>query len=516
MTAGKPADGLRYHRVVSTASRKRRKAVSAQHGAAVPAPALQPERPPRPRGPVAHVAAAILALAPCFWQARIQAGDLASHIYNAWLAQLIQQGKAPGLAIVPQYTNVMFDLLLSVLFNAFGPDAAQRIAVALAVLVFAGGAFTFCRAVSRNAWSVLPLVIALAYGWTFHMGFFNFYLGLGFCFWALAAGWELRRKGLVIAAGFFVLALVAHGLAVPWAAGALGWRWAARRWESARWVLFGLALAGVAALRIAVGSLVQARWDAYQPLYATGAFQLWVYGRPFMWAAVALGVLWVALMALRVAGEGARAVFSSDIFLISALTAAGILAIPNAVWLTAYHHPLVYISERMSLALAVCLCALAAPAAWRAWQECAAGAVALVFFALLYPAELKLNRLEDAEASLLAGLPRGARVISSVEAPYIQVIALTHLIDRECIGRCYSYANYEPATGQFRIRVTGAENIVAPTDQESWDLQSGTYLVRQQDLPLYQIFADAYGKLHLRPMPAGRRNGLTAWNGLGK
>ena len=40
-------------------------------------------------------------LVPCFWQRRIQAGDLASHVYNAWLAQLIERGQAPGLWIAP-------------------------------------------------------------------------------------------------------------------------------------------------------------------------------------------------------------------------------------------------------------------------------------------------------------------------------------------------------------------------------------------------------------------------------
>jgi len=36
-------------------------------------------------------------LIPCFWQRHIQAGDLASHVYNAWLAQLVGQGNAPGV-----------------------------------------------------------------------------------------------------------------------------------------------------------------------------------------------------------------------------------------------------------------------------------------------------------------------------------------------------------------------------------------------------------------------------------
>ena len=33
-------------------------------------------------------------LAPVFWHRNIAAGDLGSHLYNAWLAQLIQIGRA--------------------------------------------------------------------------------------------------------------------------------------------------------------------------------------------------------------------------------------------------------------------------------------------------------------------------------------------------------------------------------------------------------------------------------------
>ena len=47
----------------------------------------------------------IVLLIPCFWQGRIQTVDLPSHIYNSWLAQQIESGKARGLAIVPMSTN---------------------------------------------------------------------------------------------------------------------------------------------------------------------------------------------------------------------------------------------------------------------------------------------------------------------------------------------------------------------------------------------------------------------------
>src|SRR5580704_4661239 len=90
----------------------------------------------------------LLLLLPCYWQERIQAGDLSSHIYNAWLAQSIDKGELPGLEIVPLWTNVVFDLLLLQVWQHSSAAAAQRIAVSLAVLVFIWGSFAFAAAVA--------------------------------------------------------------------------------------------------------------------------------------------------------------------------------------------------------------------------------------------------------------------------------------------------------------------------------------------------------------------------------
>ena len=87
----------------------------------------------------AAVSAALLI--PVYWHRRIEAGDLASHLYNAWLAQLIRQGQAPGLWIARQWNNVLFDWLLSGLGSVFGLRVAERIAVSFAVLIFFWGAF---------------------------------------------------------------------------------------------------------------------------------------------------------------------------------------------------------------------------------------------------------------------------------------------------------------------------------------------------------------------------------------
>src|SRR5438128_6320615 len=90
-----------------------------------------------------YVPVSILVLLPVYWQPRVQAGDLSSHIYNAWLAQLIEAGRTEGLEIARQTTNILFDLMLGALLPLFGAELAQRISVSIAVLIFVWGAFRF-------------------------------------------------------------------------------------------------------------------------------------------------------------------------------------------------------------------------------------------------------------------------------------------------------------------------------------------------------------------------------------
>src|ERR1700693_6475597 len=68
---------------------------------------------------------------PCFWQRHIEAGDLPSHTFNAWLASLIQQGRAPGLYLVTQWDNVLLDVLLLYSVKLFGFVAGPKIVVAI-------------------------------------------------------------------------------------------------------------------------------------------------------------------------------------------------------------------------------------------------------------------------------------------------------------------------------------------------------------------------------------------------
>src|SRR5689334_25430844 len=100
---------------------------------------------------VLAVSAAVLI--PCFWHSRIEAGDLASHTYNAWLAQLIQKGQAPGLYLAHQWTNILLDVALVRLGGIVGLAAAEKIVVPLCVLIFFWGAFSLITAATgREPW----------------------------------------------------------------------------------------------------------------------------------------------------------------------------------------------------------------------------------------------------------------------------------------------------------------------------------------------------------------------------
>src|SRR5580658_2777903 len=159
-------------------------------------------------------------IVPCFWHRRIEAGDLASHVYNAWLAQLIEHGQARGLYIVHQWNNVLFDWMLLHASNVFGFAVAEKLVVSACVLIFFWGVFAFVRAASgRPPWLLAPCIAMLAYGYSFNMGFLNYYLSLGLASFSLALLW--RGRGLELLLGLILLpfVLLAHPVGFLWLAG---------------------------------------------------------------------------------------------------------------------------------------------------------------------------------------------------------------------------------------------------------------------------------------------------------
>src|ERR1700758_5461933 len=105
-------------------------------------------------------------LLPCFWHKHIEAGDLGSHVYNAWLAELVRRGQLPGLWLARQWNNVAFDFLLSALAKTFGWLWAEKLAVCVCVLIFFWGVFALVSAATRRApLFLIPLVAMISYGW---------------------------------------------------------------------------------------------------------------------------------------------------------------------------------------------------------------------------------------------------------------------------------------------------------------------------------------------------------------
>jgi hypothetical protein len=470
------------------------------------APQIEPQPVPS-RARYALVTA--LVLVPCFWQGRIQAGDLSSHIYNAWLAQRIGAGRAPGLVIAWQSTNVLFDWLLSGLLALFGAAAAQRIAVAAAVLIFVWGAFAFVRViVGRQPWHLMPVIAMLSYGWVFHSGFFNFYLSLGLCWWAMAIAWHPTRARIGLSLALFAVAWLGHNLPVLWGAVILAFAWVAGRLNSAGRVrLLAACLAGMAILHVAVRLTMLSQWYSWQMLLVTGADQAHVFDDKYYLASAGLFAIFALLFIELATKSGLRRVAASVPFQVFLLSAATVAIIPTAM--IGGGLQAAFIADRMSLPAGICLCAVLGGTPAGKLKGVLIAAVALLFFGLLYRDERLLNSFEDRLTQVVAQAPPDARVVSATDDPDLHVNAFAHMIDRACIGRCFSYANYEPSTGQFRIRVPGESPMIASTYEDSWRMQNGSYVVKERDLPLYAVRLDEAGNLTVEGLQAGVRIGTS-------
>jgi len=184
---------------------------------------------------------------------------------------------------------------------------------------------------------------------------------------------------------------------------------------------------------------------------------------------------------------------------------------PSTVAIPGFQHSLVYIAERMSLGVGICVCALLGMAQARAVVRYGLAVVAILFFGFLFRDERALNSFEDRMQDTVAHLKPGTRVLSGVEDNGIRVFALTHMIDRACLGRCFSYANYEASTAQFRVRAMSENPYVAFRYRDSYQMQQGKYVVQAGDLPMYKVDLEN-GRLVIRTLEAGNPCGIKYWN----
>jgi hypothetical protein len=463
-------------------------------------------------------ALSFLLVIPCFWQRRIEAGDLASHVYNAWLAQLIEKGQAPGLYIVHQWNNVLFDVSLLHTANLVGLGAAEKIVIALCVLVFFWGVFAFVGVVTdRPPWFLTPCIAMLAYGYSFNMGFMNYYLSLGLACFAMAVLWRARRIDWILGVLFAALALLAHPIGFLWLIGTLayvniraklpGW------WKVALPLGNLIGLLGVFWYAAHRPSLM-ADWDRGPFYLYNGADQLALYGTRYAavaFAAFFLGVIFVALDFYQRRREGSLwKAFELPFelyfvaFCATSLLPENLRPSVEAGWIGLLGSRLTSISAIFGF----CILGTLRP---KKWHLAGFGACAMVFFSFLYQDTGWLNQLETNAEKLVSALPPGTRVIATIGAPPDSRIRfIGHAVERACIRHCFSYANYEPASGEFRVRVRKGSPVATASTDDAEDMASGEYEVDDADLPMKQIYQcdpNDLTKLCLRDLQVGETNG---------
>jgi hypothetical protein len=138
------------------------------------------------------------------------------------------------------------------------------------------------------------------------------------------------------------------------------------------------------------------------------------------------------------------------------------------------------------------------------------GLLASLFFTLMYLDARSLNRVEADLAGALSNLPPGSRVaIALRDSASWRLNGLEHAAAMACIGRCFDYGNYEPPTGQFRIRVSGPNGAVVSDMDRAGEIAEGMHIVTPAEAPLYTVCApkagDARGDVpfELRKLGAG-------------
>ena len=439
------------------------------------------------------VGVSALLLIPCVWLDHIQAGDLSSHQYNAWLAGEIKSGAAPGLALVPLWTNTLADFALEALPRAMGAVWTERVVVGASVLIFFWGVFSLvATATERRPWILAPSIGMLSYGLIFHMGFLNYYLSTGLCLWVMVLLW--RRPSLLRAAAagvLLVLATLAHALPVAWAAAVLIYWHLARRWTGI--LRMALPFAALAALGLLAAILTQMfphRWSLEGIVSLgglagiTGVEQVWLFGGRYMLVAAGLLLIWLTMLLERIDQDE----FLSDpVAQLWLLHLAAFVILPSAIQFPQYQHVLAYIPQRISLLGAVFLCVTLGRGTHGRGVTRLSVLAAAVYFTFLYVDDRAFNRLEREITDLVRKLPPGQRVVAAISDSDTRLNAPLHVVDRACIGHCFSYGDYEPATGQFRIRVVGPNRVVAPNMTVVQEIENGEHVVTPAEAPLYSV-----------------------------
>ena len=453
----------------------------------------------------------ITVLVPCFWHRRIVASDLGSHVYNAWLAQLIRGGHAPGLYLANQHTNVLFDYLLDLFGRLFSLATTEKLVVALCVLVFFWGMFALANATAkRPPWLLVPAIAMFTYGYTFHMGFFNYYLAIAISFWAIAIAWRVRGlSDLWALLPLAVLAELAHPLGLAWLVAGCLYVYAATRMRGryhGLLVLVSFAILAVAHYYIWHHYVVEVQSLPFY--YFNGADQLLLFGDRYKYVEYAFLAFSVVALARDLwpskSSSAPKCNYAIPAELYVILIAA-VIFLPEGIRFANKVPALALLSGRLTSVTAAVLCCILAAMRPRRWHLAGYAAIAAIFFAMVYQDTSIANSMEQQVEQLERTLPPNQRVLGTIPPLPGSRILIQHMLDRACIRYCFSYGNYEPSTGLFRVRATPGNPYVMADFDDAANMEEGIYQVQAEDLPAYGIFpCDPGGvSLCIRPLKEG-------------
>jgi len=242
----------------------------------------------------------LVQLVPVWSVEYLPTGDGPSHLYGAWLVRTLTSDAAPEPIAsyyrvdwrpVPNWASVAF---MDVAMPIFTPPTAEKLFFSLILITFLGGAWMYAGADDPDNAAFAFLALPLAYNQLLQAGFYNFSLGVGLYFIAVAVWWRTREQrskwSIALIAGLLLVCYFAHPMSAALAIGSIAILWILNRSQPIRLValLPSIALliwfvaqqpAGRAHVHSTVGYLVHYLTNT-QLLYTFDVRQI-IFGRIF-------------------------------------------------------------------------------------------------------------------------------------------------------------------------------------------------------------------------------------------
>jgi len=399
-----------------------------------------------------------------------------------------------------------------VLLKYLGVSGAERVTTSALVLIFFWGTFHFISAVrGQAAYWLAPWLAILSYGIIFQVGLLNFYLSCGLVFWLFAILWRQRFRWRALwAAPLLLPCYLAHPLPVVWFLCVAGYCWLALRVRVAfQILLLGGGVLALLLIRVYVVARYITMWKSTQLMSWTGVDQSLLHGWPYVPVATSFLLFSATLLSLP---ENRRRALFSVLAQAYLLTGVAVVAMPFAIRASTDRAWAGIISNRLSLFSGVLLLAILSRSSYRRWFLPAGLLAAAMFFVALYHDIGWEARTEAKMEKLVNTLPAGERVVGFADLSFGEepgnlregdgrlahlfkwMTSLnrrrpvwTHLTSRACLGHCFDYMNYEPSTNQFRIHADPGNPVVLATYVQVDEMESGNYLAKASDLPLYAL-----------------------------